>query len=829
MVSEDTNVAEVDVTFDSTYSFAVPERRDYLFGGWYSSVGGSGTPFTDGEGNGIGVWSYDGNITLYAYWLGSDGLAYTLNAGGTYTLTGLTDTELTAVYIPEYFDGKPVTVIAENAFADGKNITEIVVPASITLIGKGAFAGCAALQSLTIPFIGNARNSMGVAALLGWLFSDTPVSGCMLTYQYYSEYGMAAAYIPDSLEKVNVTDAETIGYGAFSSVVSLRNVSIVANIIGERAFYDCAALTELDLCEGITAIEQSAFARCVSLQKAVIPNSVRSIGRYVFDECAALNSLTIPFIGANAQASGVEGALGYLFGGVSSADMVLVDQSNAGVQAYFPARLANLTVTGATQISTGALQGVAMLKSISWNDAITAIGNHALYGCTGLTSFKLPASLQTVGNYAFYNVKTAVLEMPQSVVSIGSYALYGFGLRTLLVPSSGIVTLGAHALDNSHSALRIYVTDSLLSGYKSSWKDYSSRIYSFNCIRENGMAIDGTVFLQYFGEETVLALPSNITEIGAYAFAGTNVRSVLVPGNVRTIGSYAFSGCDTLESVRMLNGVRTISTDAFNGAVGLIEIEIPNTVTEIGANAFNGCASLMEVVVPEGVTAIEAGTFYGCSSLREVVVPNSVTSIAQGAFRGCNALVKMTLPFVGKDRAIVNVNSWEEYRFGYIFGHTTYNSSAINNPNEVYQGYNSGGTYHYYYIPDSLREVVITDAAGISAYEFYNCDMLKSITLNEGITVIYDRAFYNCDGLKEIVIPESVTSIGSYAFTGCSQLQLVQVLRGDALTITSLGSNAFDATHATLLILVPDDAYSAYASAANWSTYADKIRAASAV
>lgn len=106
--------------------------------------------------------------------------------------------------------------------------------------------------------------------------------------------------------------------------------------------------------------------------------------------------------------------------------------------------------------------------------------------------------------------------------------------------------------------------------------------------------------------------------------------------------------------------------------------------------------------------------------------------------------------------------------------------------------------------------------------------MLTRVVLNSGIEVVDRYAFNNCSNLIEMIIPESVTSIGSYAFNGCSQLQFVQVLRGDVLSLTSLGSNAFDAVHATMLILVPDDAYSAYITAANWSTYADKIRPASA-
>ena len=774
LMSENSDFANVSVMFDSEYAFGVPERRGYTFGGWYSVPGGGGTKFTDGKGNGIDVWSYDGDITLYAYWLGTDGLAYTLNDGDTYTLTGLTDTDLTEVYIPEYYDGKPVTAIDENAFANGGNITEIIVPDSITTIGKGAFAGCTALQTLTLPFVGNSRTAEGEAALLGWLFSETQAAGCTLVYQYYSEYGMSAAYIPDSLAEIIVTDAENIGYGAFSSVTSLQSVSITANALGERAFYDCASLAEVELCDGITAIGQSAFARCVALQEIAIPASVQTVGRYAFDECAALTSLTLPFIGANASASGAEGALGYLFGAVSSADMVLVNQSS--VTAYFPARLANLTITNATQIAANALRGLSMLKNISWNDGIISIGDYAMYGCTGVTALTLPASLQTVGNYALYNVKISVLELPQSVVSLGTYALYGSGLRTLLVPSSAVVSIGDRALDNTHSALKIYVTDSLLSSYKSAWSDYSSRIYSFNCIRENGMAIDGSTFLQYFGDETEIALPANVTSIGAYAFAGTNVRTVLVPGNIRTIGANAFSGCDTLESVRLLSGVRTISANAFYGAAGLMEVEIPNTVTSIGASAF-----------------------YGCSSLQEVVVPNSVTSIGAGAFQGCNSLVKMTLPFVGKSRTATAYDAV----FGYIFGFTTSLSdnavSSGNSPtsfqNKIYGdieeaiwqytccNYLHASPYYkyqsyWYYIPGSLREVVITDADVISDAAFNGCTMLTSITLNEGITAINGYAFQNCDGLTEIVIPESVTNIGSYAFIENDKLTEVTLPSG---------------------------------------------------
>ena len=86
----------------------------------------------------------------------------------------------------------------------------------------------------------------------------------------------------------------------------------------------------------------------------------------------------------------------------------------------------------------------------------------------------------------------------------------------------------------------------------------------------------------FFGD----ILGTNVTSIGAYAFTGTNVHSILGLGNIRTIAANAFSECNTQESVRLLSGVRAISANAFYGKAVLPDIEFSNTVTEIGALAF---------------------------------------------------------------------------------------------------------------------------------------------------------------------------------------------------------------------------------------------------
>ena len=78
-------------------------------------------------------------------------------------------------------------------------------------------------------------------------------------------------------------------------------------------------------------------------------------------------------------------------------------------------------------------------------------------------------------------------------------------------------------------------------------------------------------------------------------------------------------------------------------------------------------------------------------------------------------------------------------------------------------------TNYYYYIPASLREVVITDETVISKNAFINCSMIESIIIKSDLTSISDYAFYNCGGLKTITIESNtMPTISTYVFNGDS-------------------------------------------------------------
>ena len=65
-----------------------------------------------------------------------------------------------------------------------------------------------------------------------------------------------------------------------------------SGIVGEQAFILCTPLTAMELCEGVTKIEDNAFTGCTALKAVTMPSTLESIGRGCFLNCISLASIT---------------------------------------------------------------------------------------------------------------------------------------------------------------------------------------------------------------------------------------------------------------------------------------------------------------------------------------------------------------------------------------------------------------------------------------------------------------------------------------------------------------------------------------------------------
>ena len=132
-------------------------------------------------------------------------------------------------------------------------------------------------------------------------------------------------------------------------------------------------------------------------------------------------------------------------------------------------------------------------------------------------------------------------------------------------------------------------------------------------------------------------------------------------------------------------------------AITEITAEDMQGVTSLSNNAFATLGNIVSVTLPETLKSIGSYAFENCTSLTSITIPNSVTSIGSSAFYNCASLESITLPFVGN-----TLNGTSNTHFGYIFG-ASYSSD--NNS----------------YVPESLKEVIITGGTSIGSYAFKEC------------------------------------------------------------------------------------------------------------
>lgn len=135
--------------------------------------------------------------------------------------------------------------IAEDAFFECGNITEISIPSSVTGIYDGAFRKCTSLKNITV-----AGDNGSYSAQSGILYNKD--GGKLI-----------CCPVSNTASTMNVTNnVEAISDYAFYGCKNLVNVKLSnsVNEIGEYAFYDCNNLSTISVSANVKVIGDWAFA-----------------------------------------------------------------------------------------------------------------------------------------------------------------------------------------------------------------------------------------------------------------------------------------------------------------------------------------------------------------------------------------------------------------------------------------------------------------------------------------------------------------------------------------------------------------------------------------
>ena len=174
---------------------------------------------------------------------------------------------LTSINIPN-----SVTEIGGGAFADCSGLTSVTIPNSVTSIGEYAFLGCESLTSVhitdlsawcNISFDGSYSNPLSLAHHLflnGKEVTDLVIPNSVTSigdYAFTDCTGLTSVTIGNSVI--------SIGHCAFSDCIGLTSVTIPNSVteIGGGAFEGCSGLTSITIPNSVTIIGVRAFYDCI--------------------------------------------------------------------------------------------------------------------------------------------------------------------------------------------------------------------------------------------------------------------------------------------------------------------------------------------------------------------------------------------------------------------------------------------------------------------------------------------------------------------------------------------------------------------------------------
>lgn len=196
---------------------------------------------------------------------------------------------------------KTVTSIGKNGFSGCAGLKGISIPSKLSAIGEGAFENCTNLTQLAIP---NTVTSIGANAFKGDVrlfmvnmpsadyskletIGASAFEGCSVLEFFCSDDDYD---LPDSVK--------SIGASAFKNCVSIKEVDMPDGItsLGVSAYQGCTGIQEVEIAGGFTAVPERAFADCHNLIKLEFGTLVSyvTIESFAFENCISLASVDIP-------------------------------------------------------------------------------------------------------------------------------------------------------------------------------------------------------------------------------------------------------------------------------------------------------------------------------------------------------------------------------------------------------------------------------------------------------------------------------------------------------------------------------------------------------
>lgn len=624
-------------------------------------------------------------------------------------------------------------------FKECPNLTTLVIPNSVTKIGREAFSG-SGISQITL--------SESLTTIEAMAFKESGLTQITLPESLTTIE--ASAFYKTKLETITIPKNVTkIPTDCFYQCENLTRAMFPNTLttIDARAFRGCSNLTNIDIPTSLETIGVGAFGDCKNLKltnQFRFPDSMKEIGEAAFENCTQLGINQLIFPGNMENAN---------IGAFKNCDVthVIVEEGAKTVTLTTNKYIKSITLPKTVSKLAGFLDAVELESFVIDEDApLTEIGVLTFFRSTKLKSFICPKSVTKIGRMAFSECTALeTVKLPEGITSIGDRAFeYCSSMVNLNIPK-GVKTIGTKAF------LRC-----------SSWRGEvdlpqitvlpQQVFYDCRNLKRltlaTGITSIGEEALAQCGGLGALTFDEGLTSIGQKAFDWSSITELHLPESLKSLSDWMCHDCENLQKVTLPNSLTEIAKGAFKSCKQLTEINIPTALTTIRETAFDECAMLKELNL-SNVTTIEEYAFRNCTQLTKVIFAKTLESIPVWAFGSCTSLADVTWP--------QNLKAISYYAFYEAPIATLQLPETVTSIGD--KAFSNNKAITRFVFPKHVGKVLST---------FSGCTNLTEVVLPEDATEIYKEAFRGT-GIKQIIIPEGYTTIMGEAFKNCPQLETI--------------------------------------------------------